>query len=284
MYAAAIVVANGLPSLIREPGSLKSSNEFVTSAASPSAIPWISARTGTSARSTMSRYIVSAPHMYESGNCCAEVIVWISGDHVSGQSGFGSLLPLAHHRADLVRASTRAGAGAARATRSPPRRARRASARSRSYAVERGGRRACAPELVARLVGVAARLPVAEPPVGERRDVAGAALHEHRLDARMQPPRTRRASAPGYSASHSRVIPPIVIGCAVKLITAASGEPSSPSTRITLTASSTGRSWRVRLTLSPGARATAEPVARGLHVLPRRVDGAGDEVGREIAT
>jgi len=69
--------------------------------------------------------------------------------------------------------------------------------------------------------------------------------------------------APGYSASHSRVIPPIVIGCAVKLITAASGEPSSPSTRITLTASSTGRSWRTRLTLSPGARVTAEPTRAG---------------------
>ena len=40
-------------------------------------------------------------------------------------------------------------------------------------------------EPVAALVGVPARLPVAEPPVVERRDVAGAPLDEQALDPRQ---------------------------------------------------------------------------------------------------
>ena len=95
MYAAAIVVPNGLDALIREPGSLKSSNEFAAIAVSPTASAWTSVRTGTSARSSMSVYIVRAPHMYEAGNCCAEVIVCTSSDQVSGHSGCGPVFQAA---------------------------------------------------------------------------------------------------------------------------------------------------------------------------------------------
>ena len=83
------------------PGTSKS-NEFAAIAVSPTASAWTSVRTGTSARSSMSVYIVKAPHMYEAGNCCAEVIVWTSSDQVSGHSGCG----LVSHAAVASRSSS----------------------------------------------------------------------------------------------------------------------------------------------------------------------------------
>ena len=61
MYDAVIVVRNGLRSRICAPGSPNSSNAFAANAVSPTASAWISAGTGTSARSIMSRYIAKAP-------------------------------------------------------------------------------------------------------------------------------------------------------------------------------------------------------------------------------
>ena len=89
-----------------------------------------------------------------------------------------------------------------------------------------------------------------------------------------------RASAPVYSASHSRVIPPIVIGCAVKLI-------RPPRAAMPSCAVDADHADRVvdRPLVARAVDAEAGRVAdrgaraRGLHALPRGVDRARRLVG-----
>src|SRR5918994_361952 len=68
---------------------------------------------------------------------------------------------------------------------------------------------------------------------------------------------------PGKSVFQTRLSPPISVGWHAKLATTAIGRPSSPSTCSTGTLSSTGRSWRTRLMLVPGARPVPQPTRAG---------------------
>ena len=183
MYAAAIVVPNGLDALIREPGSLKSSNEFAAIAVSPDRERLdLGAHRDVGALEHVGVHRQGTPHVRG-----GELLRRGHRVHVLrpglGPLGLRSSLPGRGRLAQLVgRVVVPAAAEVEPFCAGGDARVRRRLRPGVRLERRLGELRA---EPVAALVGVPARLPVAEPPVVERRDVAGAPLDEQALDPRQ---------------------------------------------------------------------------------------------------